>query len=54
VIGAAVDFGVARHWQSAIQFVPWAVLGDWRSPSRSSPFLDTASPWSGSAPRMVH
>ena len=27
VIGAAVDLGLARHWQSPIQFVPWASLG---------------------------
>ena len=27
VVGAAVDMGMARHWQSAIQLVPWAALG---------------------------
>lgn len=27
VIGAAVDLGLARHWQSPIQLVPWASLG---------------------------
>ena len=26
VIGAAVDLAMSRHWQSAIQLVPWASL----------------------------
>ena len=27
VIGAALDLGLSRHWQTAIQLVPWAALG---------------------------